>query len=187
VKGKPVVYLKGSKLKRIKNSKAGRKFIIAATAFVALAVPATANATVNLHVVADPMNSNIGGAIIRDNITYASFAGANGWHPVKDAYGDPICNSQGAWDDAGNLVLHQFNVLDGSGFFAPPWPQGAQIMADWSYPNSSQWDPPVYIMHAGISCKMVKKVVSYKWVRRSGHRVRVRIVTHLHTTGIGAF
>jgi hypothetical protein len=44
VKGKPVVYLKGSKLKRIRNSKAGRKFIIAATAFVALAVPATANA-----------------------------------------------------------------------------------------------------------------------------------------------
>jgi len=36
VKGKPVVYSKGSKLNRIRNSKAGRKFIIAATAFVAL-------------------------------------------------------------------------------------------------------------------------------------------------------
>lgn len=175
-------------MNHIKNSKA-RKFIIAATAFVALAVPATANAaTVKLHIVPDPLNSNIGGAIISDNVTIASFAGSNGWRPVRDAYNDPKCSSQGAWNDAGNLIYHQFEVRDGHGFFPPYLPKGGQIIVDWEYPNNNgPFDTPVYIYHAGVSCKMVKNVVTYQWHRRNGHRVRVRIVTHIHKDGIGQF
>lgn len=171
-----------------KRNKTGRKLIIAATAFVALAVPTTANAAVNLHIVPDVPNSNIGGAIIQEDNTIASFAGMNGWHPVRDTYGDPICASQGAWDSANNLVMHKFSTLGGHGFFPPYMPQGAQIMAEWSLQSSNELgDAPKYIMHAGISCKMIKKVVSYQWRRIHHHRVKVRIVTRLHADGIGQF
>jgi hypothetical protein len=188
--------LKGSKLKRIKNSKAGRKFIIAATAFVALAVPTTANAAVNLDMTAGPLIQNVCDSSVYygshncpndvriGSFTTISIASYNGWKFKS-------CTNNGAWDNS-------YNAIDNPGFFAgigatgaPP--SGNKIELEWIITSGGTvngvW--PVYTgpdaTHAAYSCKLIKKVVSYKWVRRHRHRIKVRVVTYLHGTGTGSF
>jgi hypothetical protein len=182
VKGKPVVYLKGSKLKRIKNSKAGRKFIIAATAFVALAVPATANAAVSLGT--GNLTTGASQPTRTHNYTATEVFATNGWRPILKT-----CQSLETWDNWGNL-----NDPSTVRFTQNPVTGSPDVYLWWGripFVNDGSLEP--YVTHATFSCAVTKTKISYSFQKRHFTKaphwrwIRVKKVTRLYDLGKGSF
>jgi hypothetical protein len=154
--------LKGSKLYRIRNMKAGRKFIIAAAAFAALAVPATANAaTVDLTVVSGPTMSETANNTNGDNYytTKVIFEASNGWHPTTNCTSSNELDSNG--DSWGAYYTSQGIAFKKSHTFTKVIGQPSQIRGIWKT-SSNDYVDAGYLGSATISCAMTKAGTTIK-------------------------
>lgn len=135
-------------MKHIRNSKAGRKFIIAATAFVALAVPATANATVSLDVQGPNYHETydyVGNAAY--GWTGADYSAPNDWN-ITD------CKSTYANNRVYTAPYNVYTSRNSSNSMHVAWEVPEPMP---SQPNLENW-----ILHANVSCNLTKIVTTIK-------------------------
>lgn len=175
---------------RSKISKTGRKIVIAAAAFAALAVPATANAATNLSVVDGPTMEGPGhnpntGLDVYD--TVATFEAGNGWNiDVKS------CTSSNQRNASGGRWPQEF--LSYPGYFANTkvmFVKGAtsnQVTGIWEMdvpPAQNAWD---YLASATVSCNVskigdvVKITHPLVWKSFSQHRSGTNTTSRSHSS-----